>query len=441
MKLLYIVGLIVIADFAASSPSDFAQQFNKVYQPVDEPAFKGKIWAVLVAGSSGYYNYRHQADVCHAYQVVHSHGIPDEQIIVMMYDDIANNEQNPTQGIIINHPDGPDVYKCVLKDYTGKDVTPSNFLKVLTGDKEGLHGIGSGRALESGPHDHVFVYFADHGAPGLIAFPTGELMKKDLNNAINTMYNKKFFAQLVFYLEACESGSMFEKTLSDSMNVYATTAANSEESSYACYFDEKRGTYLGDRYSVSWLEDSDQENLDQETLHKQFKVAKKHTNQSHVMQYGNLSMSHEVVGIFQGERQSKVKPMKLRPIYDDVPSPDVPIHILKRKIAAAKNPESRQHLQLLLAKEFETRRRIEWTTRTIANVASNENDENSLVTSTMPALINLECYTEAVKAFDSMCYELDDYEYGYRQLFVFGNLCDNGIPTSKVVDSIRQTCS
>ena len=29
----------------------------------------GKIWVLLVAGSKGYCNYRHQADVCHAYQV------------------------------------------------------------------------------------------------------------------------------------------------------------------------------------------------------------------------------------------------------------------------------------------------------------------------------------------------------------------------------------
>ena len=27
--------------------------------------------------------------------------------------------------------------------------------------------------LCSGPNDHVFVNFADHGAPGLIAFPVG----------------------------------------------------------------------------------------------------------------------------------------------------------------------------------------------------------------------------------------------------------------------------
>lgn len=48
-------------------------------------------WAVLVAGSNGWYNYRHQADVCHAYQILHKNGIPDSNIIVMMYDDIANS--------------------------------------------------------------------------------------------------------------------------------------------------------------------------------------------------------------------------------------------------------------------------------------------------------------------------------------------------------------
>lgn len=34
-----------------------------------------------------------QADACHAYQIVHKNGIPDEQIVVMMYDDLAMNEE------------------------------------------------------------------------------------------------------------------------------------------------------------------------------------------------------------------------------------------------------------------------------------------------------------------------------------------------------------
>ena len=39
--------------------------------------------------------------------------------------------------------------------------------------------------------------------------------------------------------------------------VWATTAASPNESSYACYFDKERKTYLGDVYSVKWMEDSD----------------------------------------------------------------------------------------------------------------------------------------------------------------------------------------
>ena len=33
-------------------------------------------WAVIVAGSNGFYNYRHQADACHAYQVIKNSGVP-----------------------------------------------------------------------------------------------------------------------------------------------------------------------------------------------------------------------------------------------------------------------------------------------------------------------------------------------------------------------------
>ena len=39
--------------------------------------------------------------------------------------------------------------------------------------------------------------------------------------------------------------------------MYVTTASNPQESSYACYLDTKLETYLGDCYSVNWMEDVD----------------------------------------------------------------------------------------------------------------------------------------------------------------------------------------
>jgi len=271
--------------------------------PVDDPEDGGKHWVVIVAGSNGWYNYRHQADACHAYQIVHRNGIPDEQIIVMMYDDIANSEDNPTPGIVINRPNGSDVYAGVLKDYTGEDVTPQNFLAVLRGDEEAVKGKGSGKVLKSGPRDHVFVYFTDHGATGILVFPNDDLHVKDLNETIRYMYEHKMYQKMVFYIEACESGSMMRHLPAD-INVYATTAANPTESSYACYYDEKRSTYLGDWYSVNWMEDSDVEDLTKETLHKQYQLVKSHTNTSHVMQYGNKSISTMKVMQFQGVQES-----------------------------------------------------------------------------------------------------------------------------------------
>lgn len=92
-------------------------------------------WAVLVAGSNTWYNYRHQADVFHAYQMLLKKNFDPSRIIVFAYDDIANNTRNPFPGQIYNKPTygepGADVYAGVKIDYKGGDVTPAMFLNVL----------------------------------------------------------------------------------------------------------------------------------------------------------------------------------------------------------------------------------------------------------------------------------------------------------------------
>ena len=61
-------------------------------------------WAVIVVGSSGYENYRHHADGCHAYQLAKKNGIPEDQIIMMAYDDVAQSWSNPYKGKLFNKP-------------------------------------------------------------------------------------------------------------------------------------------------------------------------------------------------------------------------------------------------------------------------------------------------------------------------------------------------
>jgi len=271
------------------------------------PHVSAKDWAVIVAGSNGFDNYRHHADVCHSYHIASKWGIPNSQIITMMYDDVASDPSNPFPGKLFNKPtasgtSGVDVYHNCQKDYTGQSVTAANFIKVITGDAT----VG-GKYLASDENDNVFINFVDHGGSGLICFPVGDyLYANDLIKALETMHAKKMYKKLVFYMEACESGSMFEKLIPSNLNIYVTTAANADESSWGTYCPPDDavngvnvGSCLGDLYSVNWMENSEAAG-EKETLAKQFSIVQNLTNQSHVMQYGDLTFTNLPIGDFEG---------------------------------------------------------------------------------------------------------------------------------------------
>jgi legumain len=178
----------------------------------------------------------------------------------------------------------------------------------LRGDAAAISKVGTGKVLKSDANSKVFINFADHGAPGLIAFPSDMLYADDLIEAINYMHTNAMYNQMVFYLEACESGSMFSGLLAEDIGVYATTAANEKESSWGTYCSPDDvvngvhiGSCLGDLYSVNWLEDSDAMDASTETLAVQFDTVKTLTAQSHVMEYGETDFKQEVVGDFIGD--------------------------------------------------------------------------------------------------------------------------------------------
>jgi len=198
-------------------------------------------WAVLIAGSNTYGNYRHQSDTHHAMNILMDNGIARENIIHMAYNDIANSSSNPFPGQIFNKPlsstaqadlDVANVYKGVdYIDYVGTDVNAQNFYNVLLGDDS------NGPALKSDENSKVFVYFADHGGVGLLGVPYGcgpYIYADELDNVLQQMSDNKMFKELTFYVEACESGSMFPN-LTDKENIYAFTASNASLSSYAAY--------------------------------------------------------------------------------------------------------------------------------------------------------------------------------------------------------------
>ena len=276
-------------------------------------------YAVLVAGSNTYSNYRHQSDIFHHYHILVDRGIKPENIIVFAYDDIADNSKNPFPGQVFNHPDGKDVYAGVVIDYFGKDVTPENFIAAITGDADSVTKKDertTGKVLTSTANDNVFMYFSDHGDDNIIAFPSKYLYADELNDALNVMHEKHMYKELVFYLEACHSGSMFNKLLPNNISIYTTTAANPDESSYAeyCSYEAKVngtliGSCLGDEYSVRFMEDIDSRpgaELKGYTLQEQYEYLVNAVKGSHVMQYGDLSIAKKDVADFVSKAGSKV---------------------------------------------------------------------------------------------------------------------------------------
>ena len=260
-------------------------------------------WAVLVAGSNMYYNYRHQADVHHAYQILKNNGVPESNIILMSYDDIARSGSNPYPGQIFNKPDGENVYFQDDISYSGRDVTAEKFLAVLKGDE----ATAGGPVLKSTAESKVFVYFADHGAPGFVAFPSGGyLYATALQEAIDYMETNQMYDEMVIYIEACESGSMFPSLRAD-QRVYAMTAANASESSWGTYCGSEAmvggknvGSCLGDLFSVNWMEDTEANNPQTETLDTQHTNVKNTTTKSHVQVFGDLSFLSEPIADFEG---------------------------------------------------------------------------------------------------------------------------------------------
>ncbi|XP_057524189.1 vacuolar-processing enzyme-like [Amaranthus tricolor] len=423
------------------------------------PSDGGTKWAVLIAGSLGYENYRHQADICHAYQIMRKGGMKEENIIVFMYDDIAYNEDNPKPGAIINRPGGENVYPHVPKDYTGKNVTTNNVFAVLLGNKKALIG-GSGKVLKSGPKDHVFLYYADHGGPGLLAMPNSDedIYAKDLIQVLKSMHAAKSYKTMAIYVEACESGSMFDGLLPKDLNIYVTTASNPKENSYACYCGgdpgvppEYNNTCLGDLYSISWLEDSDKKDPRKETLEQQYTAVKKRTNMSHVMQYGDVKLSTEFLSVYFISNTSKHNQTYPPPNQSE---PIIPHAIEQREadliyfkemvrrapVGSTKRIEAEKRLDEVISQ----RKHVDESVQAIANVLFEDVDAaHSYLTMVRPAgqplVDDWDCLKTMVKIYEAHCGHLQSY--GKKYMRAFANFCNAGVHQEWMAQASIQVCA
>lgn len=92
------------------------------------------------------------------------------------------------------------------------------------------------------------------------------------------------YSELIIFLEACESGSIFQDIDLAGMNAWALTATNETAPSYGTYCyphdnvkDETFYTCLGNLFSTSWMEYIESKDSNELTLWTLFEEIKEIT--------------------------------------------------------------------------------------------------------------------------------------------------------------------
>ena len=227
------------------------------------------IKALVLAASSGWDNYRHQADALAMYQRLRAGGLSDDDIVMIGADDIADNPENKLPGQVRNVPDGPDVYQGVVYDYDLR-ITPEEVASVLLGEES----VETPEVLELDAQTNLFIYIVGHGgATGvLIGGETTEegvtsssgaiLSPKTLREALCALRAEGRVRRVFTAIEACYSGtfgdasfdgveSACEGAETSAEGVLLMTASNPLENSLGTGYDFSLGQWVGDEFSVA----------------------------------------------------------------------------------------------------------------------------------------------------------------------------------------------
>lgn len=198
-------------------------------------------WALLIAASKGWANYRFQADVFTMYQILRQRGYDNEHIVLICEDDIARHPNNPHQNALYVSEPGPNVYEGVVIDYKLSTLTPADIGDILQGKaSERLS-----KVIKADNDDNVLVFWSSHGSPGSMDFGDDQMMTYNKMKEIlsNTPHRK-----LLFAIEACYSGGLGQ-ACEGLPGCLFITAANPYETSHADVWSEEVGVYLSNGFT------------------------------------------------------------------------------------------------------------------------------------------------------------------------------------------------
>lgn len=224
----------------------YQQQFDEHMSDIGYPALTGNK-AVIIAGSGGWENYRFQADALEYYQMLRRSGYSDDDIILIMSDDLAQNANNPEKGVVRRSVDGDNLYKDVVVDYRLEDITYNDLAVIFSGKADAAHPI----VLDSGAGDNVLFFWSGHGTQaGLALGDIDHVSGKQMARILQKMSDEQRFRKMMWIVEACYSGGV-AKECEGIPGLLVMTAANANESSKADLWYAPYNVYLTNRFTSS----------------------------------------------------------------------------------------------------------------------------------------------------------------------------------------------
>ena len=220
------------------------QDVDKDAQEINYPELKDN-YAVLVAASQGWKNYRHQADVLGFYHYLKEKGYDDDHIILIMADDIAYNERNPLQGVVRRELSGTNLYEDVQIDYRLGTLTLSDLKQILTGEPSEAYPV----TLGSGTSDNVLFFWSGHGTQQGWEWKDTEHLDAGF---ARSMFSDMQFRKMFAIIETCYSGGVAQGC-TGIPGLLMMTAANPHETSKADAFDNELQIYLSNTFTSSIL--------------------------------------------------------------------------------------------------------------------------------------------------------------------------------------------
>ena len=206
-----------------------------------EPEYEARTgnFAVVLATSTGMKNYRHQADALAMYQTLKKYGYTDDNIILIIEDDIADQ----TGGIVKVLPEGDNVREGAVIDYHLSELTPGDFGNIM----DGIVTETTPTVVSGGKGTNVLLFWSGHGSrDGVLQWGSATVDSDTILSMIEK--GQPNYRKMLVVMETCYSGSIAE-TCEGLPGVLFLCAAMSGETSMADVFDDSMGTYLSNGFT------------------------------------------------------------------------------------------------------------------------------------------------------------------------------------------------